>query len=133
MKITKGSAYDAAMTIKNIIDGCTQEIPQLAAYRLAKIYTKIQKYGLEVERHMIKMAQQFGSESLDSDGVSQGWKVPEANRKAYNEAVAVLRDEEVEIDANPVPIGAFGTNTANGLQTNQFYHLRDFIEGEPTE
>lgn len=134
LKITKGDAYDASMTINELLNSPEVKIPQTAAYRLAKLYPKVRPFGIEVEKHMVKMAQQHGSEQFGGpDGTtSMGWSVSEKNREAYNTEVAVVRDEAIELDVTPVQVAAFG-NTADGVALRHFAGLGDFVVGEPIE
>lgn len=134
MKTTKGDAYDASMTMHELLT-TTEDIviPQTAAYRLSKMYPKLKTIGLEVEREMIRLAQIHGTEQLHpTTGVSLGWNVPETTREAYNEELRKKRDEELELDIMPIQIAAFGTG-AKGLTVRHFVGLHDFIQGEPLE
>jgi hypothetical protein len=132
MIITKGAAYDAAMTLKGICDGHPRDLPQTVSYRLAKIYEKVKKMGVEVEHVMIKTAQELGQEQHDAQGNSMGWSVSEAKRPEYNRLVGEYRDQPFELDAKPITIAAFG-NSRNGLSVNEFLGLGPFVEGEVEE
>ena len=130
MKLTQGNLYDAAMALKGIVEGQPRDLPQTAQYRLAKMFGKIKRYGLSVEKGMIEAAAEIGEERKGTAGESLGWHISEAKRAEYDKMVGDLRAIEVEVDVQPLTFGAFGEST-NGLTAQEFYMLGDLITGEP--
>lgn len=129
MKLTAGEVYDAQTAIAAIINR-PRQIPQIAKYRFARLYSALAPACDIMDAKRGEIMQRLGSEIFADDAKTQskGWGVipgtPAA--EAYVKELDVIRAEVLEVNVEPITLESLG-NEIRGIEADEFKNLGPFI------
>lgn len=132
--MTVGAVIVAYQALAGILNR-RPTLPQTGHYRLARMYNALKEEGETAEQARVKLVMELGSERTDAEGKLTGaWEVPEKGAEGkdtevillYREQWKTIRDQEIEINVQPVSITVFGDHE-NGLQGAELALLGELI------
>ena len=136
MKVTTGQIHNAMNALVTIGVRPGVRIPQMASFRLKKLYDKIEAQSKEIEKIQRELVIKHGREKFLDEPAntkpSGQFAVPDGpNRIAYDAEWEEFQKEEVDVDVKPISIELFG-NGDHGIDLKELVMLGPFIE-EPKE
>lgn len=125
MELTAGQLVDAYDALRSISER-DRLIPQLAKYKLARIYTTLQPYYVQLNSREGEIVARLGQEVFADEAktVSKGWTVnpgtPEFDQ--YVKEWTVIREEKMEVPVAPITLQSLG-NDPRGISMEEFAKL----------
>jgi hypothetical protein len=102
MKFTVGELMASYRTLASLLnDESNKKIPAIAAYRMSRLFKKLEPEFLIVEERRVALVKEF---AVEKDG---NYEVPPEKVVAFSEKYAPILAEKVEIDVKPLKLSEF--------------------------
>lgn len=127
MKLKVSALFAAYITLTTIINE-KRELPQKGKYRIARLHEKLRSEFQIASAQRDELVEQFGEEVKNEAGVATGdWLVKQESEKfkPYMEAWSKIADEEIEIEAQPIPLDSLGDS--GSIEAYEFLALGDLV------
>lgn len=111
MKIQVAKLFDAFVTLVAVINE-KRPLPQVAQYRLARMYEALRPEVAKLEEQRIALVREFGEDEIGDDGNATGDKKVTEHSPRWSEFVAAwepITREEIEVVVEPVALSALGS------------------------
>lgn len=138
MKLKVQQVFDACMVLSMIIREA-RPMPQKGAYRLARLHAKLLPEFTTIanQRDALIMAYDYKAKPKDATGKTiedapEQNMVPDDKAAEFAEAWNKIGEEEIEIDAEPVPLEQLdlGPDKPAVITASELITLGDLVKGD---